>query len=1405
MVQETDAFGQPLFSSKSLNINNETTEKKKSKIERDAFGQPIFNAGSFNSTSRKPKQSKEEEGIIEKYIIDPVKSAVAGVAVGAEKTLEGGLTLGTIIGDLALGTNMTAKVQKAFDESKVLNFLEDQAEDSWTGTLTSVLTQFGIPGGVGLKVANGIIKARKVGALPSLAQRRPNVTKALFAGGAEAIASTNDMGSLGDLVGMGPTQMSKDEGEVGRLEAWRRLKNKFKFGVEGALGFTLFDKVVFPVGKKLFTGTLPGLKNMGKDLKYNENIVKFSEVGEGAGRPVTDTTRVVNEGWQFNKNNIFRWLDKNIAAPFRARGNLPEQVFLKYKDKIAAVRAVTEQVRGQSLQLEKAVQEMVDPNLKAGFIKQLDSVGMQDREKLMESIYDFLTSGRLKPQKVVDGKNVALSTDELKTALSEFNEAGKVASKKTGKKFTEINKSLLDPIMNIRNTVDDMSLQLSKMPGFTLKNGEDFQTIVAANVGEYLTRSYRMFGTAKQKGQWKNFLENSSEGQAIKQRAKDFIKSQKGNEKMTEELLEREVEQLLRQTTEADIGDAFVKVTSYDSAMKKVRGDIQPEIRELLGEIKDPTAQFAESAAKIATYMEDTKFFNAIKDSPYFFAKNAEIKAGPGSTPISGATGEGGLEFNTLINSDGALKDMYTTPEIAKALEGIVNSKKNADQLSNLYNAFFLSPKAFTQEAKTTLSPITHARNLISAASFTGMNGNFFQNPMNFAKDFKEAWKMTTAVSKNQLETTMGRKLFKSDNAYNKFKEEYMELQKLGVVNTSARLGDLAKTLDEVSLGMQNLSEQGKIYTMLRGWGDKTGFNKLRGAARLAYQTEDDLYKIQNFYSEKRKFGDAFGKAFREDPDKFIYKMENGKVVINSDGVRELSKYAKEAKRLGVDDLKAPGAFDDFIKRKAADTVKNNIPNYDYVGSFGQAVRRLPVGNFVSFPLEIMRTGFNTLRQGLDEVGDPLLRAAGMRRLAGVATFGLALGKGLEAAGQAVAGVSNEKLNALKEYLPDWSKNSTLIPIKQNGQIFYIDFSHTNAYDVLTRPLNAAMNSFSASQKNDESIISSFNDAVWESATEFTSPFIEESIATSFIGDVLMRGGETREGRRIWNPEDNIGTKVSNTLGALLSTASPGSIKQFQRIYLSGTGQLDQYNRGYKFLNESTGLLGFRIQDPFIEEGINFKIGDNKKALANSKKLFTSVAYKPNSTPEEILAAYEKANQAKFKNDQILYKRIKAAEELGLSPRKIRKIIGERYSDKEKNNILKNRFTPIKISDFAYSKIKENSLQRDEGNPTRLIRRQANQIYKSLYRNSLFNSPSELFTENINIIEDRSPVVTSPGYTQAPNIPLFNSNTQVNTPTIPPITTDIFQNSGTLNSGDRSQLAKSGNIDITEAIAERRT
>ena len=63
------------------------------------------------------------------------------------------------------------------------------------------------------------------------------------------------------------------------------------------------------------------------------------------------------------------------------------------------------------------------------------------------------------------------------------------------------------------------------------------------------------------------------------------------------------------------------------------------------------------------------------------------------------------------------------------------------------------------------------------------------------------------------------------------------------------------------------------------------------------------------------------------------------------------------------------------------------------------------------------------------------------------------------------------QLNSLKEFLPEWSQNSTLIPIKQDGQIYYIDYSHTNAYDFLTRPLNAAMNGVNQGITNEEGFI----------------------------------------------------------------------------------------------------------------------------------------------------------------------------------------------------------------------------------------------------------------------------------------------------------------------------------------------
>ena len=74
--------------------------------------------------------------------------------------------------------------------------------------------------------------------------------------------------------------------------------------------------------------------------------------------------------------------------------------------------------------------------------------------------------------------------------------------------------------------------------------------------------------------------------------------------------------------------------------------------------------------------------------------------------------------------------------------------------------------------------------------------------------------------------------------------------------------------------------------------------------------------------------------------------------------------------------------------------VKNNVPNYAFVSDFIKGLRQLPVGNFVAFPAEIIRTSANIVETALKEINystvingktvNPL-RKRGIQRLTGMA------------------------------------------------------------------------------------------------------------------------------------------------------------------------------------------------------------------------------------------------------------------------------------------------------------------------------------------------------------------------------------------------------------------------------------
>ena len=61
-------------------------------------------------------------------------------------------------------------------------------------------------------------------------------------------------------------------------------------------------------------------------------------------------------------------------------------------------------------------------------------------------------------------------------------------------------------------------------------------------------------------------------------------------------------------------------------------------------------------------------------------------------------------------------------------------------------------------------------------------------------------------------------------------------------------------------------------------------------------------------------------------------------------------------------------SFDGFLDELSANIVRNQVPNYEYVGRTAKALRMSPFGNFIAFPLEIMRTGNNIISQSIDEI-----------------------------------------------------------------------------------------------------------------------------------------------------------------------------------------------------------------------------------------------------------------------------------------------------------------------------------------------------------------------------------------------------------------------------------------------------
>ena len=510
--------------------------------------------------------------------------------------------------------------------------------------------------------------------------------------------------------------------------------------------------------------------------------------------------------------------------------------------------------------------------------------------------------------------------------------------------------------------------------------------------------------------------------------------------------------------------------------------------------------------------------------------------------------------------------------------------------------------------------------------------------------------------------------------------ELYQKLLRLGVVNSQVQVGDLVKLMEDVKFG-ETFNSYNGLSKFLEGP------RKLFKASQDMYTAEDDFWKIGSWTAEMNRLENSFAQK----------GLTRGMSFIDKSG-------------------QAVKLTQDYFEKEAANIVKNNIPNYSYVSDFVKGLRKLPVGNFVSFPAEIMRTSTNIVRRALDEIsftakladGSTIkpLQNIGYKRLAGMAASTLAVPYAAVEGAKALYNVTEDEMDAMRRYVADWSKNSTLIPLrdKETGKLKYVDFSHMNAYDTITRPLQTVLNRVGQGEEDMDGIMDDFILGIVDSTKELGLPFISESIWTEALTDIVIRKGRTPEGYQVWNPEDTIGGKVSGMVGHLVESQAPFNYKQLNRMRLAAKptddeGRFDERGNEFELGNELAGIAGLRAVDINPGNGIIYKISELQKRERLAKDLFKRPSLKGGVvTPEEIVDAYINANRALFNAKSNFMKDYDAAITLGIS----NDVLDERMrriSRKDRTAIEDGRFTPYEPSKDIINKFEENALRLGVPNP----------------------------------------------------------------------------------------------------------
>ena len=1223
--------------------------------------------------SIKFSENVEEKDYIS--ILDEIRKGVNtggyDLSMGLQETLFTGL-------DYFFGTEFL----EGFDKMMADPDKQPDRPETWRGDLVGLMTQFAVPGGIIQKVLR---RTKTVGQIKSIINKIKSPTgRKISKIAARSIEGIAVVGAT-DVLVSDPGRRSvffepeSTNGLTGKKRAAASFRNKMKYGMEGAIvggGFPI-------VGKSLQLGYKYGLAPFVKEtsklgLKSADNLV-FRPISYLGSRPlvepvVSGSAKLVRNATDFvltkalapaivstfSKKNMFKkvnqlppfekWRLQSITSPKRE-----ERVIKKLDNVLSYFRSF-----GKAPKDIEGVSEKVMLYIK-GRARKID----RTMEALEKKAYNLAKGFETQHNKNLTSP--ALQKHYL-DHIDEFL--------RNQKKLTDLPEEL-QPLANdlkfeIKNIMKEFKKALPK--GKDAENiTKELENIEINKVQSYLVKSFATFTNPNYVPDEKIF------NNAVDWVVKNVIKKNKidtetalnkhakmnSNEAKFKEYGKMMVESILY-TARAEGKNPLRQMKQISDILKlgkvkflKTGEELPNVIQKLLGPEKNLKASVSYTTAEMVSAMANKKAADFIAQSGlknkwlYRSAEEARANGVLNSQLITEIP-----RLGKHMRSD--LTKLYTTPEYVKMFQGIGG---DLDKLITipLYR-MIMQAKVGVQVGKTLYSPQTQVRNVMSAAFFALANGHIggrasVTNAMKIVADdiFKAGKKNVDEVEFNN----------------------YVErLVRLGVWDENVVASELKAITNQIKNNSINTTDELFDKLMKMAPTDKVA---------RTYAGGDNLWKQYGFEYSKSQLINALKNV---DDIKAWYK-DMGEEFVEVSPITGVIK-----------------SFDDHLDEAGAYLIRNTYPTYSKVPPFIQELRKLPLGAFISFPAEILRTGTNIMAIGLKEASskNPAIRQMGLRRLQGAFLTYYAGGTGLVQLAQFLTNSTDAQWSAYqRSSAASWDANSNLIPIKawENGESAAINFSYFTPYDSLWAPMEAAINQANKQNLNPQetddyvmSIMFADNGPVMT----FLEPFITEPIGFDRFIDVTTRNGKKEGGGTVYSTSDSIGDKFAKSFAYVLDGVKPGVFASADKI--SGAIGKD-LTKGGKPLNLKDELIalfaGTRIIRIDTKKDLKYFASDMNRLLraVDENENFYNVNNYQENTPNDMVKTFRQMQDEAFRIQKDMFIRVQDLKLLDLDEDTIEDILIESGVNKKlAKSIMNGEFTPVNYSKARFE-TKVNTIEKE--------------------------------------------------------------------------------------------------------------